>query len=84
MNDFIREFDYFGYTPQFLISGEIKYKSKLGGLTFFLFLIFALFYFTIQLNSFVKNMYNVDNSRDILRDSLNYNLTTELYFGGLY
>ena len=82
MNDFIREFDYFGFTPQFLISGERKFRSKLGGFTFFVFLIFAIFYFVSQSYSFLKNINNVDNSRDLQMNSGNYNLTsTELYFG---
>ena len=56
MNDFIREFDHFGFMPQFLISGEAKYKSRLGGFTFLMFLIFAIFYFASQSYSFLKNI----------------------------
>ena len=29
MYELIKELDYFGYTPQFLISGENKFKTKL-------------------------------------------------------
>ena len=82
MNDFIKALDYFGFTPQFLISGQKNYKSKIGGITFFLFLIFAIFYFVNQSFSFFKKIDNVDNSINVLDDSKTYNLTsTELYFG---
>ena len=82
MSDLFKGFDNFGYTPQFLISGEKNYKSKIGGLTFLLFLIFAIFYFVNQSYSFIKNMDDVDNSRDVLTNSKTYNLTSkEFYFG---
>ena len=82
MNNLIREFDHFGLTPQFLISGENKYKSKVGGFTFFSFFMFAIYYFVSQSYSFFLQMNDVDNSRELLAYSDNYNLTsTEFYFG---
>ena len=82
MLECIKEIDKFGYTPQFLISGGTQFKSKLGGSIFVVYLLFAIYYFVNQISSFVKNRINVDSSRDSLKYSGNFNLSSsELYFG---
>ena len=82
MEGFIKNCDYFGFTPQFLHSGDIKYKTKLGGLIFLIFAIFSLYYVVYGFYVFIKSRSDVDTSRDILKYSGTYNLsTTELYFG---
>ena len=82
MLDLIKEIDYFGYTPQFLISGEKKYKSVLGGLVFTLFGLFASYYFGTEFYAFILNRTNVYTSRDLLKYSGQFNLSTlDFYFG---
>ena len=82
MNECIKRMDYFGYTPQFLISGEEKYMSKLGGFTFLIYLIFALYYIGTKSNDFIQGRSKVDSSRDILKYSVNSTLNVDnFYFG---
>ena len=87
LGKFIKNFDYFGFTPQFRINGDIVYKSFAGGLIFICFIIFALEYFASQLISFVKNTNFVKNSRILLKNANPIYLlnTSDLYMGlGLF
>ena len=82
MYELIKELDYFGYTPQFLISGENKFKTKLGGFIFLLFAMFGVFYAGKEFINFLSMQTIVDSSRDLLKASGNFTLNTDnLYFG---
>ena len=56
MNECIKRMDYFGYTPQFLNSGEEKFTSKLGGFTFLIYIIFVLYYIGTNSNDFIQGI----------------------------
>ena len=82
MCDFIKEMDYFGYTPQFLILGENQFKTRLGGLIFLLFVLFGIYYAGIGFIDFLRNQNVVESSRDLRKPSGNFTIdTTSLYFG---
>ena len=79
---FIKEMDYFGYTPQFLILGENQFKTRLGGLIFLLFVLFAIYYAGIGFINFLNNQNVVDSSRDLRKPSGNFTIdTSNFYFG---
>ena len=79
---FIKSLDNFGYTPQFLISGEGEYKSVPGGIIFVCFAIFACWYLISQSIGFISRLHDVQTSRTIITQSEIYNITTkDLYFG---
>ena len=82
MFDFIKEIDYFGYTPQFLILGENNFKTRLGGFIFLFFILFAIYYAGSGFINFLNNQNIVDFSRDLLKPSRNYTIdTNNFYFG---
>ena len=78
----IRIFDYFGFTPQFLIGGENKYKSLLGGVISLFFILVSLIYSVFQFFSFFDNINILETSRSIIKPSKSYNLSSkDIYFG---
>ena len=82
MMEVIKEFDYFGFTPQFFISGKRHFQSKFGGVVFILFNLLSFYYVAIQLIIYIKNRSTVDSLQDVIQYSQSYNITTkELYFG---
>ncbi len=75
-------FDNFGYSPQFFIGKEAKYKSFLGGIISLLYIIFSIAYSVTQIIYFFKSLDVVQTSRNIIRPSNSYNLSSkDLYFG---
>ncbi len=75
-------FDNFGYTPQFFIGKEPKYKSFLGGIISLFFIILSIAYSITQIIYFFKSLDMVQTSRNIVRPSNFYNLSSkDLYFG---
>ena len=79
----IEEMDYFGYTPQFLTSGgENKYRSKLGGITFILFLGFAIYYLISKFINYIGSINIIETSRDLLKPANDTLLNIDdIYFG---
>ena len=75
-------FDYFGYTPQFLIEGQTKYKSFIGGIISLFFILLSIIYSVLQFYTFISNINIINTSRNIVQPSYSYNLTSkDLYFG---
>ena len=82
MSNMIRNFNYFGFIPQFRFMGETKFKSTLGGIIFLSYGLFAFYYFNSQFVVFLQNRYTINSSWNLIKNSQNYKLTTkELYFG---
>ena len=82
MEEFLKIFDRFGYTPTFLINGENQFKTKEGGIIFLMFLIFSIYYFISELIGFINSLNYVTTSRDVFFPSLSYNITAkDVYFG---
>jgi hypothetical protein len=82
MLEFIKKLDVFGYRPQFLVSGNQKFKSSAGGFIFIAFFIFAIYYFISQTVEYLDKYNSVSNSRIVLIDSESYNISVpEMYLG---
>ena len=78
----IKSLDYFGYTPQFLISGETQYKSIPGGIIFIFFIIFSVYYLGTESINYISKIDDVKTSRSVSKISDKYNLTNkDIYFG---
>ena len=80
--DCLRIFDTFGYTPQFLIEGEPKYKSLTGGIISISFIILSLTYSVSEFKNFFDTIDDLVTSRQVLEPSKSYNISSkDIYFG---
>ena len=81
--NFIKKFDYFGYTPQFRINGDTVYKSFLGGLIFVFCIILALYYLFSQFSIYLSTRDVVKTSTTRFKSSDPYYTLTsnDIYFG---
>jgi hypothetical protein len=80
--DCVKIFDFFGYTPQFLIQNETNYRSRTGGLISLFFILISIFYTLFQFYNFFSKIDVLQSSRNVIQPSNMYTLTTkDLYFG---
>ena len=82
MKRFLQNWDFFGYTPQFLTNGSKEHKTYIGGITTIIFIVISLVYFISQFYRFLQNYDIVKDSRNFLKPSPDFTITpNDLYFG---
>ena len=82
MRSYVKKLDYFGYNPNFLISGENSYKTFGGGLIFLIFIIIGIIWIAFTFSNYYKEFDFVQSLTNYLKSSNNFTINTkDLYFG---